>query len=240
MTPAPTTRARAAGRGHTTAGEQLELSWDVPPATAATNDFICWLWAAFPAHDNGRINISRVARDLDVSRTTVRRWMAHNDPKISRAQLSHLHQRAILRGRGHYLWPALDPVSRQRSDLALEYALQCHRLITEDPAAIPPEWHKNGTLQAHLVHLVQFPRAHAYGVSATRHPKALAKIERYGIIVDQAKAPNKFAAIVLKQLTLERVDEHRCITPRVLVPTGRTETWLESAELPKLRKRLPK
>ena len=235
MTPAPA----AAQRGHTAAGGQLELEWEIPPATPATNDFVCWLWAAFPARE-GTLNISRISRVLGVSRTTTRRWIEKNDPKISRAQMNSLIRRAILRGRGHYLWPELDPVSRQRSELTLTYALQAHQLITQEPERIAPDWRTNGTLESHMVHLIYFPRAHVYGVSATRHPKALAKIERIGQIIDETKAPNKYAAVILKQLTLQRVDEHRCIAPRVLVPTGRTETWLEAAELPKLRKRLPR
>lgn len=230
---------RRPAEGHTAvAGEQLEL-WAVPPATPATSDFVCWLWAAYPQRQ-GNLNISLVARNLDVSRTTVRRWIASNKPKLSRDQLNTLIRRAILRGHGHFLWPTLDPASRKRSELGLTYALQCHQLITEEPERIAPAWHTNGTLETHTVQLLYFPRAHVYGVSGFRHEKTQAKLQRIGEVVEEIQAPNKYAAIALKQLTLARVDEHRCIAPRALVPTGRTETWLEAAGVPKLRKRLPR
>lgn len=234
------TPAGAAQRGHTVEGGQLELEWEIPPATPATSDFLCWLWAAFPARD-GKLNISRISRALGVSRTTTRRWITKNDPsKMSRDQRNMLIRRAILRGRGDFLWPHLDPASRRRSELTLEYALQAHRLIATEPDRVPPAWHENGTLDKHSVYLVHFERAHVYGVTAANHPKALAKVQRSGTIIEETVAPNKYAAQILKQLTLQRVDQHRCIAPRALVPTGRTETWLEAAELPKLRKRLPR
>lgn len=223
-------------KGHTAA--QLEFTWEIPPATPATSDFVCWLWAAFPQRE-GMLNISRVASALDVSRTTVRRWIANDDPRLTRQQLNMLIRRSILRGRGHHLWPPLDAATRRRSELNLEYALRCDKLIRTDPASVPPEWEKTGALRPRDVHLIYFPRAHVYGVSALSHEKAEAKVRRYGEIIETTRAANKYAGIALKHLTLERVDASRCIAPRALVPTGRTETWLESAGRPKLRKRLP-
>lgn len=197
---------------------------EVPPATPATNDFVCWLWAAFPPRED-RMNISRIARALGVSRSTVRRWISSDDPKLSRADLTQLHQRAVLRGRGDYLWPDLDPVSRRRADLVYETAVRARELIGNEPERIAPEWHKNGTLESHQVHLVWFPHAHAYGVASTRHEKSLAKIARRGEILQTVTVPDKFSAVALKYEVLRAVDEHRCISPRSLVPTGRTETW---------------
>lgn len=197
---------------------------EIPPATPATNDFVCWLWAAFPPRED-RMNISRIARTLGVSRSTVRRWITSNDPKLSRTDLTQLHQRAVLRGRGDYLWPDLDPVSRRRADLVYETAVRARELIGNEPERIAPEWRDNGTLESHQVHLVWFPLAHAYGVASTRHEKALAKVSRHGEILQTVTVPDKFSAVALKHEVLRAVDEHRCISPRSLVPTGRTETW---------------
>lgn len=220
--------------------EQLELGWDVPPATPAANDFVCWLYAAFKPHENGRLNISEIARGIDVARSTVRRWVHSGDPRIDHDTKNRLIRRAILRGHGHYLWPELDSISRGRSAATLEYALTSHELISQRPGDVPPTWVENGTLEQHRVLLLYFPSAHVYGVASIRHRKSFEKLMRIGYVIESTTAPNMYAGRILKQLTLARVDEARCIAPRALVPTGRTETWLETAELPRLRKRLPK
>jgi hypothetical protein len=54
------------------------------------------------------------------------------------------------------------------------------------------------------------------------------------------RKPDRTKDAALLDAAVQVVAEHRCIAPRNLVPTGRTETWLEAAELPKLRKRLPR
>lgn len=232
---ARSTRPAGSSTGHTV---QPEL-WKIPPATPATSDFVCWLWAAFPQRE-GQLNLTRVAAALEVSRTTVRRWIAADDPKLTHQQRVMLVRRSILRGRGHMLWPTLDPASRRRSELNLQYALRCDQTIRQDPSDVPPEWRTNGTLERRDVHLLYFPRAHVFGVAAVTAEKSLAKLLRFGDIVESTTAPNKFAAIALKHLTMERVDDARCVVPRALVPTGRTETWLETAGQPKLRKRVPR
>lgn len=208
--------------------EQLELEWQVPPATPAVSDLVCWLWAAFPPRE-GKLNVSRISRALGVPATTMRRWITKNDPsKLAGPTVRRIHQRAILRGRGHYLWPDLDQVSRRRAAMLYSAAISNVELIETEPDRIPPEWRRNGTLEPHQVHLVHFRRAHVYGVASTRHPKALAKIRRFGTILDTQIVGNKYAGVVLKHQMLDLVEEHRCVVPRELVPTGRTETWRET------------
>ncbi|MGL5827627.1 MAG: hypothetical protein ACRCYU_22900, partial [Nocardioides sp.] len=56
--------------------------------------------------------------------------------------------------------------------------------------------------------------------------------------IESTVVPNKFAAIALKHEILTRFDEHRCITPRRLVPTGRTETWRETGGSATIRRPL--
>lgn len=60
----------------------------IPPATPATPDLICWLWAAFPPKD-GRLHVARIADGLSVSPTTIRRWIQQPPPR-------HRHQRRQL------------------------------------------------------------------------------------------------------------------------------------------------
>ena len=230
--------ASSEGRGRTTGGGgQLAIEWEIPPATPAASDFVCWLWAAFPSRD-GRLPIARIAEVFGVSPRTVRRWIAKDAPHLNPGQIRRLHQRAILRGRGHYLWPDLDPATRRRSELLRADALRNHQLITTEPDQIAHTWRENGTLSPHVVQVVHYPRAHVYGVSAATHDKAQARLRRSGEIIETTTVPNKFAAIALKQEILARVDEHRCIAPKQLVPSGRTETWRELGGLATLRQPL--
>lgn len=206
----------------------FHASGQVPEATAATNDLVCWLWAAFAPRD-GSLNITRVAQGLGVSRATVRRWIRSNNPKLTRAQVARLHQRAILRGRGHYLWPALDETSRARSELLHQAAIRNDELIRNEPERVAPTWQKDLTLDSHEVHIVHYPKAHVYGVAVSNHPKTLPKLRRFGEILQTVTVPNKYAAIALKHEVLERMAQHRCIVPSRLVPSGRTEVWREAA-----------
>ncbi|MFE6510297.1 helix-turn-helix domain-containing protein [Nocardioides sp. NPDC057764] len=225
------------GPGPTAAGEQLQLEWDVPPATPATTDFVCWLWAAFPQR-NGRLNITQIAKALEISRTTLRRWIAKDMPKMRYQQIRRLHQRAILRGHGHYLWPDLDEVTRRRSELVYADAVRNDELITNEPDRVAKTWRENGTLGPHEVQVVYYPKAHVFGVSAANHEKAQAKVYRHGEVIASTTVPNKYAAVALKQEILRRVDEHRCIVPRHMVPSGRTETWREIGGPTGIRPRL--
>lgn len=210
----------------------------VPEATPAAPDLICWLWAAFPPR-NGRLHVARIAEGLGVSASTIRRWVR----EAARLQLNDegmllVKRRAILRGRGRYLWPDLDPTSRQRQHLQARYAARVDYTIRTTPEQRSPTWSQNGTLEEHTVALVHYPKAHAYGVSTARSAKSLQRLQRTGVIMQATTVSNKYAAVVLKHHTLTRVDSHRCLVPRELVPSGRTETWRETGGVVRLR-RLP-
>lgn len=138
------------------AGAQLELAW-VPPASPAVSDFVCWLWAAFPPRE-GRLNVSRIAGALEISTTTLWRWIAQDSHKLEHAQIQRLHQRAILRGKGHYLWPDLDPTSRRRSELIYADAIRNDQLIRTAPDRVAPAWRENGTTSPHDVQIVLLPQ----------------------------------------------------------------------------------
>lgn len=211
-----------------------DLADHLPEATPAVPDPICWLWAAFPQRD-GRLHISRIAQDLGVSATTIRRWIREADrTTLDDAGQLMIKRRAILRGRGTYQWPDLDQNSRQRQMLQARYAAQVNDTIRAGQSAA--KWATDGTLEEHHVAVVQFPRAHDYGVTSARTANSLRRVERYGRIVQTLTVPNRYAAVMLKQATLARVDHARCVVPRELVPTGRTETWREVAGPVRMRR----
>ena len=60
------------------AGEGPVDDDQIPPATGATPDLLCWIWAAFPPRQ-GHINKTRVAEALGVSRRTLGRWIEDAD-----------------------------------------------------------------------------------------------------------------------------------------------------------------
>lgn len=196
----------------------------VPPATPATPDLICWIWAAIPPR-NGQINITRAADRFGVSRTTMRRWI-HNaeDLELNDVAIIRARQLAILRGHGTYLWPDLDPSTTARSDSSLRYAEQAANLIADEPERIPAAWHTNGWTTPHQVLLIWWPAARVHTITTTRSDKTLSKIERFrGEIVQTRAEPNRYAAEVIKYRTLGSDPGRRCIAPNALVPIGHTE-----------------
>lgn len=201
---------------------------DIPLADPATPDLICWLWAAIPTR-HGKIHVTTAAKALDVSESTIRRWLkAPGDWELTPASIARLKQRAILRGRGHYLWPSLDEGSIARGQAQLDVALASLAMQREDPARIPPTWHTTGALKPHQVHLVRYPAAHVYAVAITSSPKTVQRLQRLGAqVVTSRKVASKWEAWTVKHTALNKVAEHRCIVPAAMLPVGRTDTFRE-------------
>lgn len=201
---------------------------EVPTATPATADLVCWLWAAIPPKDD-RLHVARAADVLRVHRSTVYRWLrdAHGRRFNHEARVM-LTRRAILRGRGAYLWPPLDPNSARRAAHQLAQAEANARLLLESPQQAPKEWRTNGAMDPFEVFLIHYPRAHVYGLISGRTRRELSRVRQHdGQIQQTVTVPNRYAARMLKGLVLssEAIAEHVCIPPRDLIPTGRTETW---------------
>lgn len=194
----------------------------VPPATAATDDLLCWMWAAIPPHHD-RLHVARVAEALGISDSTVRRRIKSG--RATPKEMRTLKRRAILRGRGTYLWPPLDQASRQRIWLLEQEARRGLQVL--EAGNIPAPWRTGTILKPHTLLLIHYPAARVYGVAAATADNTIAKIRRAGgEIIEETTAPNRFAARVAKSEVLEKVQPWRCIPPRELVPSGRTETWL--------------
>ncbi len=208
-----------------TDSEELAL----PMATPAAADLVCWLWAAIPQRD-GKINVTRAADALGVSRSTVRRWVTNaHDLVLNDTGTRILARRAILRGHGRYLWPLLDEATLARNEQQVSYARKAHAAILDRGPEGVPGWNDKGHLGPHTVAVVHYPKAHVYGVTSARTVKALQKVTRVGQIIQTRTVDSRFAAQLVKLETLARARDHRCVIPRELIPSGRTEVWLESA-----------
>lgn len=201
----------------------------VPEATPAAADLVCWIWAAVPPKQ-GRIHVSRAADAFGVSEQTLRRWLADAaDRELNEVGIRRATQLAILRSKGHLLWPDLDVSSRARSAAKHRYAVRCLQLIAGDPGRIPTEWHRDGRLEPHQVLLVSYPRAHAYAITATRDPKTRRRlVAGGGEVVVEVTVDNRYAADLAKYTALRSADAHRCVAPRSLVPIGHTDCWREA------------
>lgn len=205
------------------AAEEITLE-ALPELTPATADLLCWLWAATPPK-GGRLDVARAAASLEVSDSTLRRWIKNSAaatmPAPARAKMSRLMQLAILRGRGQLLWPPLDRGSRERQLALSADAQRGLDLVRSDPDSAPATWRTPRT-----IYLAHYPRARCYGVASGSTRATPDKIHAVdGEIIAEIQVANRHAATLAKATVLEHVRAARCIPPRSLVPTGRTETW---------------
>lgn len=182
----------------------------VPVATPAAPDLICWLWAAFTPY-RGRLNVSAVARGLHRGRHTVRQWIhTARGTKINPQLEAELSALALDRGDGAYLWPDIDPMTRNRLDREATTAHIANTAIGH--GTYPEGWATNGTLDPHEVLLVHWPDAMVYGVNITATTEHRAKSNRRSAdIVQTVHAPNKYAAQMIKHHLLATHTAHRCI-----------------------------
>lgn len=188
----------------------------------ALTDLHCWLWAAIPPRGD-KINITRAADRLGLSRTTLRRWL-QSRRHIPDAQLIRLRQLAILRGHGSLLWPGLDASSIVRLDSQLNYAERCNELISTDPDLVPAGWRESGAMDSHSVVISWWPSAQVHTITVTRTDKTLTKINsKHGQAEKSLTRRNKWAAELIKYRTLDLYRDHLRIVPRALVYYGRTE-----------------
>lgn len=209
----------------------------IPPATPAAGDLSCWLHAAYPAREDGWLPTARIAEDLDVSASTVRRWAKDSTKTPRQDHRTYLARRAVLRGRGTYLWPQLDQASLFRQRAQGEHHARCSDLV--DAGTPLPEWRGLGHLEPYWVVLAWYPAAHTYQVAMGRTKKGLTRIEYRAEILQRSSAPSMFHAAEIKSRSLARNLQRQCIAPRELVPTGRTDVLLElpGQDVPRLSRR---
>ena len=186
---------------------------------ATPGDLWCWLWAAIPPK-RGWLDVPRAARRLGVSESTVRRWLRLDHFEMPWAIERRLMQLAILRGRGHLLWPAPDAATIEREQRQRTYAVRAGAADLDIDTS------------ADLV-ITFHPRAHAYTVSVLSDGKSLDRIIRAGGVVEHQQAyPSLWAAQTAKFGVLEAVTGHRCILPKTLAPRSHTLAWREAGGVP--------
>lgn len=212
---------------------------------AAPGDLWCWFWAAWPQRD-GRLDIRRIAKDLGVSPSTVRRWLSQGARPTVELE-GYLRRRAVLRGRGRILWPSLDEATVTRDRQALAYAERATVDLREADEVrldwLLAEWHDR-----HCVQTLWWPRARIFTghVSGPRaQDRSLPSLnpeegwvnsrEVRGALAGGAQLVkttwhrNRHTATRRLLTDLRRRSDRRCIVPGYLVKTGRTRAFLPVA-----------
>jgi hypothetical protein len=196
-----------------------------------------WRWTTDRYFDPGDLtdtvttpdHVRALARRWAVTMTTIRRWIEEDD--LDAEQWATLRRRAILRGKGHPLWPRLDDHMITMQTRARHNATRSwHNATTTPPARLPAAWNTQGWLEPHLVIIAHHPRAWVNRVTITRTDSPRRARTLTGAeLTDQAQAPNRFAAVVIQHAVLEHIEPWRALPPSELLPAGRTEAWRDIA-----------
>lgn len=197
----------------------------IPAATPAAPDAICWIWAAIPPSPRtGSIHVARVAAALEVSDSTVRRWIKHAPKQPLRPDvLKVLRMRANLRGHGDFLWPPLGERA-QSAQLRARTAERNARII--DSGDSPSTWRETGALRPSTVCLYYHEPARVFGLTSGATSETRNRLVRSGAeVLQEYRTRSKWHGEVLKADVLDLVGDARCLPPRAMIPVGRTETW---------------
>lgn len=196
-----------------------------PEATPATSDLACWLWAAFESR-RGHLPTSRIAAELGVHPSTIRRWLRTRRP-VTRELQGRLAELALERGQGTYQWPAPDQVTLFRTAGARQNAETACAAI--EAGTYPETWSTNGTLEAHTVLEVRWPQANVRSVTVTRVAETERRILRRDAEILRAESvPHLYLGQRRKYEILDQATGRRCIAPRTLVLYGHTDCWIET------------
>jgi hypothetical protein len=200
---------------------------DVSPDTVAR-------WATDRYFEPGPVaasdhEVRQLAAEHGVSMAAVRRWLEEDD--LDDDQWATLRRRAVLRGRGHPLWPRLDAPVLARQDRARRNAAQSwHTAATTPTGQLPAAWRSQGWLEPHQVLVAHHRSAWVNRVTLTRAASGRSARTLAGAeLVDQVEVPNRFAAVATLHAVLAHVDPWRALPPRELLPAGRTEAWRDVA-----------
>ncbi|MFH5211555.1 hypothetical protein [Antrihabitans spumae] len=168
----------------------------------------------------GAVDTAAVAEHLAVSQRTVQRWMRGTNRQKAAIPAHRLHE--LLRA------PAETELrSRQQAEYAREAIIQ---LALPRGRGVLPAWRKQGWLEPHVVTVIEIV-GHPWRQVVVSNGKArsIAETKRRGTLVDVARVPTRFHAVVLAHEVMESVTPWRVHPlPRILAQ-GRTQVWSRDA-----------
>lgn len=205
---------------------------DRRPPGGLSGDLACWIHAAFPRRrSDGRLDTALAAAALGVSTTTLRRWARSTTlatGRLTAEQRRSLHRRANLRGKGRYLWPAIDAAARQREQRAATEARTALRLIADRPDEAARIWGPRRWLEDHELVVTRVDAARVWQVFATRSADLTSYYDylaRQGGQYASVTVPNRQAATLAALAVLGEVDAYRCVVPGELIRGSRSYCW---------------
>lgn len=195
------------------------------------SDLRALLIAAFGEQAPGRPDMQKAAAALGLSPDTVRRWVPlHSAPKQQPRPETLAQIESIIAGpsgRRRPRWPGVTPATLAQEAEAAAYAVEaCRRIANPSGRQVLPVWRTQGWLNTHAVPLLHQPRAKLWRVALSKNERRpLADLDRTGDLVDRVLVPHRFAAVLVKQGTLDAVRDWRVEVPRSVVPRGPTDVW---------------
>lgn len=168
---------------------------------------------------NGRVDAAGVAAYAGVTPTTVRRWLAGENPR-TRPAIPARRLEQLQRG------PQL---SEQRAQQQYEYAHDAVGKISAG-TGILPTWRQQGWLEKHLTTVVEIKGKPWQQVVVTKaNPRALAELRRRADIVTSLTLPTRFHAVVLAHAVMARQQAWRVHPSAEQLAVGRTQVWMADA-----------
>lgn len=169
------------------------------------------------------LDANSAAERLEVSPSTIRRWVRNGVPKRRRDQVAAI------------LYPNKAILDQEHREL--EYAREALWDISGRGAPVTAAWKKQGWLRPHLLTVV---RLHDRGILLARitRPGSGEMSRRLradgGEVVEEEEFRNRFWAQVAKGELLEAVDPWRVLVQVGQLSRGRTQAWHEAAPRPSL------
>lgn len=198
----------------------------MPSRTRWTNRRIRWaLLLAYGPNRRGNVNIAAVADRLEVSQTTVRRWLA-GGPRTT-VPARHLDRITAA------LLPAGSTLHQERLDA--DYAREAiARLGLGRGRGVLPVWRERQWLEPHTVVVLVTPVPDVLQVAFCRDDhRPVREMHRRGVILDSITVANRFHAVVLVHAMLEQMHDWRVAAGNHL-PAGVTRGFAGFAQRPTL------
>lgn len=182
------------------------------------------LTECYGTNRNGGVDATGVAAYVGVTPTTVRRWIAGENPR-TRPAIPARRLEQLQRG------PQL---SEQRAQQQYEYA---HDAVSKISAGtgILPTWRQQGWLDKHVTTVVEIKGKPWQQVVVTKaNPRALAELRRRADVVASLTLPTRFHAVVLAHAVMARQQAWRVHPSAEQLAVGRTQVWMSDAPVVQL------
>lgn len=178
------------------------------------------LAAAFAPSTRGRISTTSVARAVEVSPRTVRRWLAGPDDQV--VGMSPRNRARVL----ELTDPSIQVLEQERRDDA--YAWGAIRGLERKRPRILPEWRAQQWVKQHQVVILERGPVRQVAIARLDGEPAR-RLSRRGPFLGRTVVPSRFHATVLRLAVLAEVRPWRVVAAKTLVVQGNSGAWTVDA-----------